>query len=63
MSGNKPAKETNSTVVANDPEDQKGTLKYIGGSKSDRWNNILANQAAADALGDAFRSSDARETI
>src|SRR5690348_1199245 len=45
MSGNKPAKETNSTVVANDPEDQKGTLKYIGGSKSDRWNNILANQA------------------
>lgn len=45
MSGNKPAKETNSTVVANDPEDRKGTLKYIGGSKSDRWNNILANQA------------------
>ena len=31
------------TVVANDPEDLKGTLKRIGGSQSDHWNNILAN--------------------
>jgi hypothetical protein len=33
------------TVVANDPGDQNGRLKGIGGSKSDRWNNTLANQA------------------
>ena len=32
-------------VVANDPEDQKGALKSIGGSQSDCWNNMLANQA------------------
>src|SRR5262245_25511578 len=32
-------------VDANDPEDQKGRLQPLGGSKSDRWNNILANQA------------------
>src|SRR5215510_10128065 len=29
----------------NDPDDSKGTLKSMGGSKSDNWNNILANQA------------------
>jgi hypothetical protein len=32
------------TVVADDPEDRKGRLKNIGGSKSDHWNNVLANQ-------------------
>ena len=32
------------TVVANDPEALKGTLKRIGGSQSDHWNNILVNQ-------------------
>jgi hypothetical protein len=31
-------------LVANDPDDLKGTLKGVGGSQSDRWNNILANQ-------------------
>ena len=31
-------------VVANDPDDLKGALKDIGGSKSDRWNSLLANQ-------------------
>jgi hypothetical protein len=35
-----------STVVANDPDDRKGRLKSIGGSQSDHWNNIVANQAA-----------------
>jgi hypothetical protein len=45
MTGKKAAKETKpSTVVANDPDDLKGTLKNIGGSRSDHWNNILANQ-------------------
>ena len=33
------------TVVANDPADRKGTLKTIGGSESDNWNNTLVNQA------------------
>jgi hypothetical protein len=33
------------TVVANDPDDRKGSLKSIGGSQSDHWNNTLANQA------------------
>jgi hypothetical protein len=32
------------TVVANDPNDLKGDLKQIGGSQSDHWNNIIANQ-------------------
>jgi hypothetical protein len=32
------------TVVANDPNDLKGDLKRIGGSQSDHWNNIIANQ-------------------
>jgi hypothetical protein len=32
------------TLVANDPEALKGSLKAIGGSQSDDWNNILANQ-------------------
>lgn len=32
------------TLVADDPADTKGRLKRIGGSKSDLWNNILANQ-------------------
>ena len=48
MSSNKkaaasPKKVT--TVIANDPEDRKGMLKAIGGSRSDYWNNMLANQA------------------
>ena len=30
-------------VVANDPNDRKGTLKAIGGSQSDAWNSIIAN--------------------
>jgi hypothetical protein len=32
-------------VNVNDPEDQKGALKDLGGSRSDIWNNLLANQA------------------
>jgi hypothetical protein len=32
------------TVIAQDPATLPGTLKAIGGSMSDDWNNILANQ-------------------
>jgi hypothetical protein len=46
MRTNKPGADLKHTmVVANDPKDRKGTLKRIGGSQSDSWNNILANQA------------------
>jgi hypothetical protein len=45
MTGKKMAKGNKAkTIVANDPEDRKGTLKPIGGSLSDSWNNVLANQ-------------------
>ena len=45
MSAKKPAANASKTVVADDPEDRKGRLKDLGGSQSDRWNNVLANQA------------------
>ena len=32
-------------VLANKADDLKGALKHLGGSRSDDWNNILANQA------------------
>jgi hypothetical protein len=45
MTRTKPAEgEKPTTVVANDPDDRKGELKTIGGSQSDHWNNLLANQ-------------------
>ena len=45
MTGKKTAKEIKlSTVVANDPNDPKGKLRDIGGSRSDHWNSTLANQ-------------------
>ena len=40
-----PGETKATTVVANDADDLKGALKFIGGSRSDSWNNILANQA------------------
>jgi hypothetical protein len=47
MSAKKPSADGKNatTVVANDPNDLKGTLKLIGGSKSDGFNNVLGNQA------------------
>src|ERR1700730_12995078 len=46
MSTKKPSVDDKkaTTIVANDPDDLKGTLKRIGGSQSDHWNNILVNQ-------------------
>lgn len=32
------------TVVADDPRDRRGILKRVGGSASDTWNQVLANQ-------------------
>jgi hypothetical protein len=48
------------TIVANDPEDWKGTLKGIGGSLSDSWNNILANQTI-NALWPKHSDPEARD--
>ena len=46
MNNSKPASDTPSVkIMANDPKDHEGKLKSIGGSQSDHWNNILANQA------------------
>jgi hypothetical protein len=47
MSGKKSgtAETKPSTASVNDPDNRKGALKSIGGSQSDDWNNILANQA------------------
>jgi hypothetical protein len=45
MSAKNPAPNAPKTVVAHDPNNHKGRLKNIGGSQSDHWNNILANQA------------------
>jgi hypothetical protein len=45
MMGKKSVRNTEpSVVIANDPNDFKRTLRSIGGSRSDHWNNILANQ-------------------
>ncbi len=33
------------TIIANDPQDRKGTLRTLGGSQSDQWNSVVANQA------------------
>ncbi len=49
------AGEKAKTVVADDPDNLKGTLKRIGGSQSDHWNNILANQAINSLW---FKNSD-----
>jgi hypothetical protein len=45
MSARKPTANIPKTMVANDPDDRQGRLKDIGGSQSDNWNNLLANQA------------------
>lgn len=44
MSKKKLPADAPKTLVADDPADRKGRLKSIGGSKSDAWNNVLANQ-------------------
>jgi hypothetical protein len=46
MTKSKLAREDKATtVVVHDPGDQKGTLRSIGGSQSDVWNRLLAEQA------------------
>jgi hypothetical protein len=58
MTGKKRAKETK-PVAADDAGDLNGRLKNVGGSRSDHWNNILAEQVA-QALWVKNSSPDAR---
>ena len=44
MTWKKTAKKTKPPTVVANPEDAEGKLKKIGGSRSDDWNRILANQ-------------------
>ena len=39
-----PAGNPPNVVTVTDQPDNSGTLKHIGGSKSDEWNNVLINQ-------------------
>jgi hypothetical protein len=47
------AKKTDETTVveAHDPSSLPGKLKPIGGSRSDTWNNVIANQAVQTIWG------------
>jgi hypothetical protein len=45
MVGKEIAKEpAPTTMVTNDIDDFKGTLRNVGGSRSDVWNTIIADQ-------------------
>jgi hypothetical protein len=44
MSRNKPRAASKPEVLVHDASTLKGALKAIGGSMSDEWNNVLANQ-------------------
>lgn len=49
----KAKKSTEPAVVeAHDPSSLPGKLRSIGGSKSDTWNNVLANQAIQTIWGE-----------
>jgi hypothetical protein len=46
MSGTEPVDDNKAkSLVAEEPDELKGTMKPIGGSRSDHWNHILGNQA------------------
>ena len=48
MNVRKPAVDKTPTVVeVHDPSKLPGRLKLIGGSMSDDWNNIIANQTVS----------------
>ena len=46
MSKSKPASKPTRHIVAKDPKLESGELKSIGGSRSDDWNNRIANDTA-----------------
>jgi hypothetical protein len=50
------------TVVAKDPSQEEGKLRSIGGSKSDTFNNVLANQVVS-SLWLKHADEDGRENL
>ena len=59
MSTKKPVADKKPTAVeVHDPAKLRGTLKLIGGSMSDDWNNIIANQAVSALW---LKNSDAEQ--
>src|SRR6188508_3579799 len=55
----KPAKSEPKVRVINPAGSMKGELKAIGGSKSDDWNNVLANQTIQTLW--VFKNSDEQQ--
>ena len=45
MSGEKQGENDFKSLVAEDPDELKGKMKALGGSRSDHWNDTLGNQA------------------
>jgi hypothetical protein len=58
MTRKPPTEEKPTTILANDPQDLQGRLKPIGGSQSDAWNSMLANQAISSVW--AAQDAEAR---
>jgi hypothetical protein len=45
LSGEKQGENDHKSLVAEDPDELKGRMKALGGSRSDHWNDTLGNQA------------------
>jgi hypothetical protein len=59
MSAKKPVADKEPTVLeVHDPAKLRGSLRLIGGSMSDDWNDVIANQAVSALW---LRNSDAEQ--
>src|SRR6202162_412951 len=60
----KAKKSVEPTVVeAHDPSSLPGKLKPIGGSKSDTWNNVIANQAVQTIWGKNSNEDERKKQV
>jgi hypothetical protein len=60
----KTKKSTGPTLVeAHDPSSLPGKLKSIGGSKSDTWNNVIANQAVQTIWGKNSNEDERKKQV
>jgi hypothetical protein len=50
-------------VEAHDPSSLPGKLKSIGGSKSDTWNNVIANQAVQTIWGKNSNEDERKKQV
>jgi hypothetical protein len=62
MTKSKKSVPTN-VIEAHEPSSLPGRLKPIGGSKSDTWNNVIANQAMQTIWGKKLRSGRTKQTV